>query len=395
VLNLTLQQVLSDSSHFEVLASTLQCLECRDITAKRVHFLFLVSKIMAQTLTSQVNHQVVMTETGFAQGECIYRRVYADVFYLYACAITPVVVIGMVLNILNLIVMRNMQNVAKTSIFLLRVLAVCDLVFLTICFVYFFIRHMIVYFTNRIELFARPDNRIGSLLSFATTPLYYASLMTRNWLIVLITAERFVNIVFPLWARRNCDQGNLIKIAVTIVCFSVVCYGPQYWYRFISIGNNPCTDLTEFVVEFLPIASLMDMITYMIGLYFTPVVLIYTMNIVLIISVRKSTQERLKMTVSLNRPEKSQTQATVTIIALVCLFTICETLPVFDRLMSISGVRFADDSLFYNYGRKVGLVLIVCDSALNFVAYCISNRIFRENLNNLCNRAFCHPCIPK
>ena len=66
------------------------------------------------------------------------------------------------------------------------------------------------------------------------------------------------------------------------------------------------------------------------------------------------------------------------IVAMLVVFTVCESPACLDRLLSLAGVQFAPDDPVFNYGRKIGLLLVVADSAINFLAYCVSNRKYRQ-----------------
>ncbi|XP_064622325.1 uncharacterized protein LOC135484620 [Lineus longissimus] len=276
-----------------------------------------------------------------AKDDCIYRSVYADVFYLYTCAITPVVIVGIVLNLMNLVVLRRMQK-SHQSVFLLRFLAACDFLFLVVCLVYFFIRPMTVYSTNRIEVFARGDGKIGKLLYNITIPFYRISLMARNWLIVLITFERFMHIAFPLWAKVHCTKGTLSVVVVSIACFIIGLCSPVYLAQTITETINPCTDLPEIDFVKPPWASQFLSITYLVFILYTPIVCIYVMNIVLIVAVRRAHSHRSKMAArsmavsgSGKEAETSQTNATAMVLSIVIVFTICETPTCIDRLATL------------------------------------------------------------
>ncbi|XP_064644666.1 sex peptide receptor-like [Lineus longissimus] len=349
---------------------------------KLFHFVFTtVTQKATPTMADLSGAGVISTQLPGSELTCSHSKVYADVFYLYMYAITPVAMSGIVLNVINLIVLRHMQKKATTSVFLLRMLAGCDLFFLIICIVYFFVRPMFVYLRNSIEVFSLSDDKIASAISFLMEPFYYSSLQARNWMIVLVTFERFLNIVFPLWARGHCTKGNLGKAAVCIFLVALAFALPGYYHKYLVNGKNPCTGAVELQSRLRQESKPFRNTTYVVVTVFVPMCLIYTMNIILVISVRNAMRSRQSTTDKERmRDERGQTQATLTVISIVVLFTVCETLPGLDRVIVLfSGAPFARDSPFFNYVRKSGLFLIVFDSAMNFVAYCFSNRSFRQS----------------
>jgi hypothetical protein len=227
--------------------------------------------------------------------KCVYSKVYADVFYMYMFAITPVAMLGIVLNVINLIVLRYMQKNATTTVFLLRMLAGCDLFFLIACIVYFFIRHMVVYFTNKIEVFALSDDKIASVITFLTEPFYYSSLQARNWLIVLVTFERFLNLVFPLWARGHCTKSKLGKVAICIFLGALGLALPGYYHKYLIWGKNPCTGIVQLQSKIRQESKKFRSMSYVVITVLVPMCLIYAMNTILIISVRNAMRRRRKM----------------------------------------------------------------------------------------------------
>jgi hypothetical protein len=310
--------------------------------------------------------------------ECAYNKIYADVFYLYMGGITPVTILGIVLNVINLIVLRRMKNMTQTSVLVLRMLTWCDLCFLISCFVFFSLRHMMVYFSNQIEVFARADNYIGEGMYWAPLPFYNVTLQTRNWLVVLVTFERCLNIVFPLWARGHFTKRNIIAIAIFVFSLSVVRCVIEVSYLVKRPAVNPCSGETQvwYRYSFPPIYG---QIMYTILVVLCPIILVCIMNIVLLVSLKKSRSKRCAMNEGSGRKESGQAQATAMIVSVCILYTVCETPAGLDRFVSLAGVEFsAGDHQFRNYSRKTGLLLTVIDSAVNFFAYCISNRTFRN-----------------
>jgi hypothetical protein len=298
--------------------------------------------------------------------------------------ITPVAVLGAILNIINLIVLR-MHKTSLTSVFLLRILAGCDLFFLVTSLVFFTLRHAVVYITNRKVIFGRRDTFIGVEIFYATIPIYFCSLQARNWLVVLLTVERFLNIVFPLWAKTTCSIRNFTKIIMFVFVSSLACHLPRFWSQYLIKEINPCTGLTEFSIKARQWETTYDQYVYIIALVLVPLFLIYILNTFLIIALRRAMVRRSKMAADGQQKDQGQNQATMTVVSVVILFTICETPASMDRLAGLAGFSqsFAPDGLFRNYMRKVGLLLIVFDSSVNFVAYCASNRTFRRNLVTL------------
>jgi hypothetical protein len=158
---------------------------------------------------------------------------------------------------------------------------------------------------------------------------------------------------------------------------------PRFGGQFLGKRINQCTGFEELGLFGQEWEAMYDQTVYIFALVLIPLLLIYILNTVLIVTLRTAMSKRAKMTEGKkgNGRDHSQNQGTVMVISVALVFTICETPASIDRLaMLFGGFQFADDSAFENYVRKIGLFLVVVDSAMNFLAYCISNRTFRQNL---------------
>jgi hypothetical protein len=325
---------------------------------------------------------VALGTTGH-QNECVYHETHANTFYLYIFAITPTSIIGVILNAIILFVLRKVQKqTIATSAFLLRMLAGCDIFFLLCCLVFFFIRHIVVYVNHRTTIFTRGDNYIGGDIFYWSLPWYFSSLQARNSLIVLITLERFLHIVFPLWARTHCTESHFGKAVAFVICLSLACNMPRYWsLEFVDV-NNPCTGFPEIRIKGKPWQGTYDGYLYLFGMVLLPLLLVYLMNVVLIVSLRKAIRRRTMMTTGEKggeQEDRANRQATLMVISILVVFTLCETPATVDRLAGMAGLQLFSDRRYHAHFRKFALFLIVVDSTMNFVAYCVSNRTFRRN----------------
>lgn len=318
---------------------------------------------------------------------CPIVRAFVDVFNIYIYGITPITIVGVIFNIITLFVL-NSQKSNLNSIYLLKLLAISDMVFLIDCLFFYSIRHLSAYAWTGDEVFKRSDPKIGSPIFVAVVPIYFMAQQNRNWLVIIITVERFLNLMFPLWARATLTKRFVNYLFAANVVVSIGCNMYYYWAFRIVSGTDPCTGTPEMTIdltEWVAWGREIDKYMYVIMTAILPLLLLYIMNITLIISLRRMFQRREGMTADM-KETKAQKQATTMVLAITVLFTICETPASLDRIATFAGVTFAADDLFYNYGRKVGLLLVVLDSAVNFVAYVVSNRPFRRTLIQVFSR---------
>ena len=313
---------------------------------------------------------------------CPRSQVFVDVFNLYVWGIGPIVITGMVFNVVNVWVLRH-QGSKVNSVYLLQILAYADLAFLAISAVFFPIRHIYAYITQGEEVFRVSDLVIGIDIFYITIPLYFGLVCNRNWLIVLITMERLVSIAAPFWARAAITKRRLLAAAILNCGLGLAVSSASYVAYYYRPTRFPCM-AGALELSTRPWYEDYDFYSYALFTVYAPLALMYAMNIALIASVVRAAEHRRRLTLSGGTdPQKeatAQRQATMMIIAMLVVFTVCETPACLDRLVAMTGMRFAPDDPFYNYARKIGLLLVVADSALNFFAYCVSNRKYRQTL---------------
>ncbi len=119
-----------------------------------------------------------------------------DVYSSIAMALPTL--IGILLNIFTMVVLHKMNH---RSYYLVKVLAVYDVMFLIAVFIMFPLRTMYTHIT-RGGMYTGEEYRFGATFLYTAGLLFILSLFLRNWCIVLVSFERFVIIMFPLKSRQ-------------------------------------------------------------------------------------------------------------------------------------------------------------------------------------------------
>ena len=334
-----------------------------------------ITPTMADVIVSSV------AVTGIASTPCPTRQVYIDVFIMYIAGIGSITLIGLTLNVINILVLRH-QPSSINSILLLQYLAVTDVMFLLVCFVYFPLRHLLTLIVYGDEIFKQNDWLHMSDLLAVIHPLFFITQNHRNWTVVLITMERFLSIAFPFWARGALTKPRLRLAFILLGGLSVG--GPSiYWFRtgYYTYFNR-CVNRVVQIVRYPKTTDVYFDYYYTVVTVTVPMMLIYVMNMILIYVMRKSLQTRVKLTHQ-THDTKLQRQANAMVVSMMIVFTVCESLSCVDRVLTMVGTKFSTHSKIKNYLRKLGLLLNVVDSAFNFVAYCASNPSFRRGFLSL------------
>jgi hypothetical protein len=316
------------------------------------------------------------------------REVYIAVFYIYMYFITPTSFVGLFLNSLCLVVFNRMKS-QMTYIYLLKGLALSDISFLFVCVLYFTVRHLLALVEQGTrDIYGRWDPDIGPLIFYATDPWYYVAQHVRNWLVILINIDRYIHLVFPMWAHQHCTKQAFKKWIAMIIFVALGCNLPRYAAYFMVNVPNPCRG-GEYAITVVLADWMWDHNTTVgtVGIVVSPLIILYVMNVFLIFKLRQSASERTVL--AGNKPTDTETQrqqqlrATTVVISVVVIFTICETPGCMHRLAIMAGVVFEADDPFFNYALKIALWFTTVNSAVNFFAYVTFNKTFRRILRDI------------
>ena len=322
------------------------------------------------------------------QYSCEVNEVAAVTHRLWLFVAGPIILLGLFLNGLNIAILRGTKS-QSNAFYMLQCLAVSDILYLTVCLLYFPVRHLYVLLVHGDDVYKRRDWHMGTELLFAVDPLYTVFLMTRNWTVVIVTMERLLNIVSPLWARKAITRLrlNIVIGFIYVVAFSYVV--ERYFTRKLVLGVNECTGEAARFIRSPPGRTLIFKTIYVGVIVVVPQCIIYVSNIVLIVSLRRSARERAKMAGTEQATAiKSQRQAVVIVLAMSMVFTVCETPACIDRFINLGGINFNTD--LTRMMRRSALLLNILDSSVNFFAYCGSSRVFRRSLAQLIRKRSAH-----
>ena len=337
--------------------------------------------------TTDSNLSIPVKPTRDYDSLCPVKRVYTEMFFLYVAGIGSTCLIGLVLNSINLMVLGRQKMELKSHL-MLRVLAVSDMVFLVTCLVHFVLRHLVALSIYGTALWRRRDRELMPLWYWYSLPPYFMALQNRNWIIVLVTTERLLAILAPFWSRVSVTRSRIYKVVVVNAVIAVGMQMSRFFDRVQKPSTFKCAEPYESVYILQPWGQVQDRIGYVIMVIAIPLTLLYVMNIALIIALYRISAKRAQLHEGDLRQATAQRQATLMVIAMLVVFTVCETPAGLDRIARLAGAKFSSTDPFFHCGRRVGLLLIVMDSAVNFLAYCASNRRFRNTLRHLCGKFF-------
>ncbi|XP_050404834.1 FMRFamide receptor-like [Patella vulgata] len=308
-------------------------------------------------------------------GDDPHEDFYRTAQYATGMVIYPILcIIGLTGNVLALMVLSHRNMATSTNVYLSG-LAVSDTIKLLNDLLYF------------IMLVISIDNeKAGTKMLVSVYPfahfIFNMSVCVTAWLTVSVAVERYISVCYPTQAKQLCTIQRARIVCVFVFIFmniltlpSAFTYKPVYVYD--EEHNVSCHDigLTElgankaFMVPYQWVQSSSRAII--------PLIVLVFLNVRIINELRK---ERVK-----GKTLSSRNKITLMLIVIIVIFVVCIT-P--DAIMStFFGFGYVTETSLVKGIREITDSLLAFNSAINFLLYCIMNKLFRITfLVVLCGR---------
>nr|QHX41571.1 FMRFamide receptor [Octopus vulgaris] len=303
-------------------------------------------------------------------------------FYLEARSITGLVCypiacsIGLMGNTMSIIVMTQKQMQSSTNIYLLA-LAFSDSIKLINDFLYFIV-----------ILLMEIDKRTGESLYQGLYPyahyIFNTSLCISAWITVSVAVERYVYVCKPLYVKSYCTIHRARIITVCVYFFMSMLSIPYAMrYQSFEVYDNrtnqtlmdmSVTKLWQNNVFSRAYTWFQNLIRSVI-----PLLTLIVLNTCIMCGIR-----RCKLSKSRNM---RRYRITIMLVCVVLVFMVCIS-P--DAIMStILGFGYIEEDYLTRGIREITDLLLLINSAVNFILYCIFNTIFWKNFLHI----FCAICI--
>ena len=306
-----------------------------------------------------------------------YEAFYYRAQYITGLVFYPILcILGMTGNVMSIIVMSQKQMKSSTNTYLFA-LAVSDLIKLFVDFLYF-----MVILLNQID--TPTGNKAYVFLYPYAHYIFNASLCVSAWLIVSVAVERYVYVCHPTKVKFYCNiyKARTISFSVFII-MSVLAIPYAMRYRTVQKVNNE-TGAIEYDVILSQLWQnqlFTDIYTWFQNLMrsIIPLVILIILNTCIMYGLRRCRLLRSKT------PKKHR--ITTMLITVILVFLICIT-P--DTIMStFFGLGYSEENYLARGIREITDLLLLINSAANFVIYCIFNTIFWCQFRRL----FCYTCF--
>ena len=301
----------------------------------------------------------------------------------------PLVVIGVILNVVSVIVLGLDKTMKHTTSFLLQMLAVADCAVLASC-LFSIIANEIITFTDWLPF---ADKWRYFYFAFAlkyVLPFVDITLNAAVWLVVIVTGERYVAVRWPLEVPRYITMRR-VRFTVGVTWFvSFALYVVIFFKReIISVreGNTFCY-IGLPTLYFAQIDNYRTIVRSIMT-FILPLFLLSFFNVRIINALRKSNAVRRELLGACGRPIDDVTmisnkrRCTKTLIVVVIVFIICQ-LPGCVNLAISSSRESSWNYLTWTqcleYSNSISIISLSINSACNFVIYFLMGKRFRQIL---------------
>ena len=292
--------------------------------------------------------------------------------------------LGFVGNFGILYVLHHEKHV-NSNIFLMKVLAVYDILFLI---------HTLIYtvFRSALQIFGPKKiyYEINPYIVALDLPFGWIAQTGTIWITMLLAMDRYWAVSRPFRALRICTVRNARNAAAITTVLAILFNLPRfpYYYRVATQSKNNETFVAHAEID-LPNWD-EDLYRYLyhitltfIFLYIVPLTALAVFNYLLIRVLRQAKNARARMSVTVatqsgSYTEKYSTTVTLNLVIVITKFIICETPDFLSAILaSINQVSLTDAYKIYNWFKEM---LLICNSVLNFYIYCLFNGRFRNTL---------------
>ena len=300
-----------------------------------------------------------------------YKQLYQRAQFATGLICIPILcVIGLTGNMLSIIVLGQKKMQTSTNTYLIS-MAFSDSIRLL---------NDVFYFVVILLLHVQPEvgNRAYAYLYPYAHYFFNMSVCITAWLTVVVAAERYLLVCHPTTSRGVCNvyRARIISCSV-FVSMSLLTVPLGLRYRTIEVYSNKSS---EYVME-VQVTELWQNETFVLCYTWVqnllrtiiPLVILCTLNCFIVLALRKTRSTKKKMS--------ARHRITLMLISVIFVFVVCCT-P--DAIMSaVFGFGYTDANYLVRAIREITDMLLTVNSAVNFILYCIFNKVFRQNFVTL------------
>ena len=307
-----------------------------------------------------------------------------------------------------IIIVLSKDNSSSSTNTILRSLAICDIISLSLTIIYNYSRNYIYYFTESSTYDVETAKTLAYMIIHFTLPFSLSAIYGSHVITVMVTIDRYIAVCKPTVIRRK----RQVYITLIVLTIYVIAYHIPLWFEYVVLTyagiyrKDFYLQKTTPVIRILPADYLNEDIAYQV-IYkiilsailrdLGPIILLIVFNIQLYKALKDMQKRYLKMRQGSNRQEtrrhvSSSESMTRTIVIVVTTYTIL-TLPSLLLKLLTTGRQIALLSkteqgaaaantlspLLYNFRyRSIANLLVSSASSANFIIYIVFAKKFKK-----------------
>jgi len=110
------------------------------------------------------------------------------------------------------------------------------------------------------------DLEVGTRIFYHTLPWYFAEVLARNWIVVIISLERFAAIIEPFWSLTYVTKRRLLYVIIVVI---LVAIGLAI-LKYLGLNYKTCAVLGRMSLEISDLDRYEDFYFYSIFIALIP-----------------------------------------------------------------------------------------------------------------------------
>ena len=309
------------------------------------------------------------------------KKSYNQFDYIAECYIVMFIAIfGLIGNTISIIIM-NKDKERREVLFLLQVLALADSFYLLLCL----LRYPTKYFVSINDYY---------MMQIYVFPFLKTAQTSAVWAMLLVTVDRYIYICQPLKAHQMFNSRGRRIMAFLVFLFAFIYNLPRFFDSCLMAFVDPCTNRKILTMVYSPTfnrgsiyLNLYIYGLYIVFIYLGPLLTLVVLNAKLIGAIRRSRRrhkrEKVRGTTNTDNRRNGEINATMILIIIIMIFILCETPELLMKIITLLNRHLSfinDKSTIFNTLTTINILLMVTNSAVNFIVYVAYGKRFRKLL---------------
>nr|ATG31108.1 myomodulin receptor 2 [Platynereis dumerilii] len=303
-------------------------------------------------------------------------------FVIYGPLWGTVCLFGLIGNSLSFAVLHRYspRNVATL---LLKALAVSDNLFLATGLFSMMFPAMMMSF----DLISQLEPIYPYIQTFGW-PLTHMTQMGTVWMTVLVAFNRYIAVCKPLHAPRLATKSRVqVQIAVMVICIILYTLPRFFEYNYVLTNVTTAENITieqevnVGLITYRLYNILYENISYWLFLFLVPLLILIFLNAHLVKELKAAQRNREALT---SRSSSEENNVTLVMIVIIVVFIVCQTPASINQVLFFL-VADAEKSKCGHYIKyyHISNLLLIGNSSVNFIIYCVFRRQFQQDLFRL------------